>query len=81
MVLSNMSLSPQLSLEKEEQERQELRKLIMGGSSGTQDSQDGRNADGKRRMAHKTKDGMAGSAPAGAEDDSSMQGLSSQPGL
>lgn len=69
----------QLSLEKEEQERQELRKLLMGGSASAQDSQDGRGGDGKRRIAHnRGKDG-AGPGPT-AEDDQSLPGFSSQPG-
>ncbi|KAF4520213.1 hypothetical protein B566_EDAN003926 [Ephemera danica] len=78
-MLANKKTSTQLSLEKEEQERQELRKLIMGGSTGTQDSQDGRPGE-KRRMAHRTKEGVAGSAAtAAAEDENSMQGFA-QPG-
>lgn len=68
-----------MSLEKEEQERQELRKLIMGGSASAQDSQDGRGGDGKRRVAHNRKD--AASSQPTAEDDQSLPGFSSQPGL
>jgi hypothetical protein len=58
----------QLSLEKEEQERQELRKLLMGGSEDDK-------GDGKKKDANGKKDHNAG-----MDDDSSMQAFSSQPG-
>jgi len=60
----------QLSLEKEEQERQELRKLLMGSSGENHDGK----GDGKKRDGNGRKDNTAG------EDDQSMQNFASQPG-
>jgi hypothetical protein len=58
----------QLSLEKEEQERQELRKMLMGSSED--DGKDGKKKDPNGKKDHNTS----------MEDDQSMQAFSSQPG-
>jgi transcription initiation factor TFIID subunit 1 len=68
-MLANKKTSTQLSLEKEEQERQELRKMLMGGS------EDDGKGDGKKKDNNGKKDHNAG-----MDDDSSMQAFSSQPG-
>ncbi|XP_059489774.1 transcription initiation factor TFIID subunit 1 isoform X2 [Neocloeon triangulifer] len=70
-MLANKKTSTQLSLEKEEQERQELRKMLMGGdSTENQDSKDGKKKDSSMRKDNSTV----------GEDDQSMQMYASQPG-
>ncbi|XP_065336082.1 transcription initiation factor TFIID subunit 1 [Cloeon dipterum] len=70
-MLANKKTSTQLSLEKEEQERQELRKMLMeGDSSENHDSKDAK----KKNDTSMRKDNPAG------EDDHSMQMYASQPG-